>query len=335
MRISIDRGFSRIATAMASAASMACVAASLLMGLPTAHAAFPDKPIKIVVPFSPGGGADLIARTLSAELAKELGQPVIVDNKPGGGTIIGSDLVAKSPPDGYTLLLSSIAHSVNPSLAEKLPYATEKDFVPVAMLVRSPNVLVVRAESPYKSVKDIIDAAKAKPGVLTYASPGNGTSSHLAGALFEELGKVRLQHISYKGSAPALTDLLGGQTDILFGTSGSVGSFVDSGKLRALAVTSAARSTAYPNVPTMVEAGVPGYVTEGWYGLHAPAGTPAAVIEKLNATARKATGTEFFKSKLVHEGMVVHTGAPSDYDKYVRAEIARWSKLVKTNVITK
>jgi tripartite-type tricarboxylate transporter receptor subunit TctC len=207
--------------------------------------------------------------------------------------------------------------------------------VPVAMLVRSPNVLVVRADSPYKSVKDIIAAAKAKPGALTYASPGNGTSSHLAGALFEDLGKIRLQHVAYKGSAPALTDLLGGQTDILFGTSGSVGSFIDSGKLRALAVTSAARSTAYPSVPTMVEAGVPGYVTEGWYGLHAPAGTPPAVIDKLNAAARKASGTEFFKSKLVHEGMVVQAGTPIDYDSYVRAEIARWSKLVKSHVITK
>ena len=315
--------------------AIAGIAATLLIGAPTAHAAFPDKPIKIVVPFSPGGGADLIARTLSADLAKELGQPVIVDNKPGAGTVIGSDLVAKSPPDGYTLLLSSIAHSVNPSLAEKLPYATEKDFVPVAMLVRSPNVLVVRADSPFKSVKDIIDAAKAKPGKLTYASPGNGTSSHLAGALFEDLGKVRLQHIAYKGSAPALTDLLGGQTDILFGTSGSVGSFIDSGKLRALAVTSAASSSAYPSVPTMVEAGIPGYVSEGWYGLHAPSGTADPIIEKLNAAVRKATATDFFKSKLVHEGMVVQTGTPIDYENYVRTEIARWSKLVKKNVITK
>ena len=315
--------------------AVAGMAAVMLASVAGAQASFPDKPIRIVVPFSPGGGADLIARTVSAELAKELGQPVIVDNKPGAGTVIGSDLVAKSTPDGYTLLLSSIAHSVNPSLADKLPYATEKDFAPVAMLVRSPNVLVVRADSPYRSVKDIIEAAKAKPDVLTYASPGNGTSSHLAGALFEELGKIRLQHITYKGSAPALTDLLGGQTDILFGTSGSVGAFIESGKLRAVAVTSAVRSSAYPSVPTMIEAGVPGYITEGWYGLHAPARTPVAVIEKLNAAARKATTTDFFKSKLVHEGMVVQTGAPIEYENYVRAEIARWSRLVKTNVITK
>jgi tripartite-type tricarboxylate transporter receptor subunit TctC len=310
-------------------------AASAVMGLSAAQAAFPDKPIKLVVPFAPGGGADLIARTLAVEMSRELGQSVFVENRPGAGTIIGSDVVAKSAPDGYTLLVSSIAHSVNPSLMEKLPFSTEKDFMPVSMVVRSPNVLVVRADSPYKSVKDIIDAAKARPNQLTYASPGNGTSSHLAGALFADLAKVQLQHVTYKGSAPALTDLLGGQTDILFGTSGSVGPFIDNGKLRALAATSATRSSAYPNVPTMVEAGVPGYVSEGWYGLHAPAGTPAPVIEKLNAATRKAAQSDAFKSKLVHEGMVTQTGTPAEYETFVRAEIARWSKLVKTDVITK
>ena len=315
--------------------AVAAFAATVAMGLAAAHAAFPDKPIKLVVPFAPGGGADLIARTLAVELSKELGQSVFVENKPGAGTIIGSDIVAKSAPDGYTLLVSSIAHSVNPSLMEKLPYSTEKDFVPVSMVVRSPNVLVVRADSPYKSVKDIIDAARARPNQLSYASPGNGTSSHLAGALFADLAKVQIQHITYKGSAPALTDLLGGQTDILFGTSGSISPFVDNGKLRALAVTSATRSSAYPKVPTMIEAGVPGYVSEGWYGLHAPAGTPAAVIQKLNAATRKAAQSEFFKSKLVHEGMVSQTGTPAEYEAFVRAEIARWSQLVKTDVITK
>jgi len=268
-------------------------------------------------------------------MSQELGQSVIVENKPGAGTIIGSEMVAKSAPDGYTLLVSSIAHSVNPSLMEKLPYATEKAFTPVSMVVRSPNVLVVRASSPYKTVKDIIAAAKAKPNQLTYASPGNGTSSHLAAALFADLAKLQIQHITYKGSSPALTDLLGGQTDILFGTSGSVGPFIDSGKLRALAVTSATRSSAYPNVPTMAEAGVAGYVSEGWYGLHAPAGTPAAIIEQLNAATRKAAQSDFFKSKLVHEGMVAQTGTPIEYEAFVRAEIARWSKLVKADVITK
>ena len=329
MNISIHRSLKSCLTVAIA------LAATLAMGLSLAHAAYPDKPIKLVVPFAPGGGADLIARTLAVELQKELGQTVFVENKPGAGTIIGSEMVAKSAPDGYTLLVSSIAHSVNPSLMEKLPYSTEKAFTPVSLVVRSPNVLVVRADSPYKTVKDIIEAAKAKPNQLTYASPGNGTSSHLAGALFADLSKIQIQHITYKGSAPALTDLLGGQTDILFGTSGSVGPFIDNGKLRALAVTSATRSSAYPSVPTMIEAGVPGYVTEGWYGLHAPAGTPAAVIDKLNAATRKAAQTEFFKSKLIHEGMVAQTGTPAEYESFVRAEIARWSKLVKSDVITK
>jgi tripartite-type tricarboxylate transporter receptor subunit TctC len=307
---------------------------ALIVGLSSAHA-FPDKPIKLVVPFAPAGGTDLIARTLAVEMAKELGQPVVVDNKPGASTLIGTDLVAKSAPDGYTLVVSSIAHAVNPSLMPKMPYSTEKDFAPVSMIVRSPNVLVVRADSPFKSLKDVIAAAKADPDKLTYASPGNGTSSHLAGALFADMAKVQIKHVAYKGSGPALTDLLGGQTDMIFATSGSVGSFIDSGKLRALAVTSAERSTAYPSVPTLAEAGVPGYATEGWYGFYAPAGTPAAVIDKLNAATRKAASSEIFKSKVVSEGMVVQTGTPAEFDAFVRAEIVRWSKIVKADVLGK
>ena len=324
--------FTRGLKAFAKAATGVTVA--LVVGLSSAHA-FPDKPIKLVVPFAPAGGTDLIARTLAVEMAKELGQPVVVDNKPGASTIIGTDLVAKSAPDGYTLVVSSIAHAVNPSLMAKMPYSTEKDFTPVSMIVRSPNVLVVRADSPFKSVKDIVAAAKADPDKLTYASPGNGTSSHLAGALFADMAKVQIKHVAYKGSGPALTDLLGGQTDMIFATSGSVGGFIDSGKLRALAITSTERSTAYLGVPTVAEAGVPGYATEGWYGFYAPAGTPAAVIDKLNAATRKAAASEIFRSKVVNEGMVVQTGTPAEFDAFVRAEILRWSKIVKADVLAK
>lgn len=319
------KAFSKAAAAFTTA---------LVVGLSSAHA-FPDKPIKLVVPFAPAGGTDLIARTLAVEMAKELGQPVVVDNKPGASTLIGTDLVAKSAPDGYTLVVSSIAHAVNPSLMAKMPYSTEKDFAPVSMIVRSPNILVVRADSPFKSVKDIVAAAKADPDKLTYASPGNGTSSHLAGALFADMAKVQIKHVAYKGSGPALTDLLGGQTDMIFATSGSVGGFIDSGKLRALAVTSEQRSSAYPSVPTVAEAGMPGYATEGWYGFYAPAGTPAAVIDKLNAATRKAASSEIFKSKVVNEGMVVQTGTPAEFDAFVRAEILRWSRIVKADVLAK
>jgi tripartite-type tricarboxylate transporter receptor subunit TctC len=320
--------------ACAQAATSITLTFVLAVGLANAQT-FPTKPIKLVVPFAPGGGTDLIARTLAVEMAKDLGQSVFVENKPGAGTLIGTDIVAKSAPDGYTLVVASIAHSVNPSLMEKMPYSNDKDFAPVAMIVRSPNVLVVRADSPYKSLKDIMTAAKANPNKLSYASPGNGTSSHLAGALFADMAKVEIQHVSYKGSGPALTDLLGGQTDMIFATSGSVGSFIDSGKLRPLAITSATRSSAYPNVPTVAESGVPGYVTEGWYGFYAPAGTPSAVIDKLNAATRKAANSESFKSKVVSEGMVVQTGTPTEFDTYVRAEILRWSKLVKASVVSK
>lgn len=310
------------------------VLAGALLFQATAHA-FPDKPIRLIVPFAPGGGTDLIARTLAVEMQKDLGQPVVVENKPGAGTIIGTDLVAKSAPDGYTLVVSSIAHAVNPSLSPKLPYSTEKDFAAVSMIVRSPNILVVRADSPYKSLKDVIAAAKAKPGLLTYGSPGNGTSSHLAGALFADMAKAEFRHVTYKGSGPALTDLLGGQIDMIFATSGSVGAFIDSGKLRALAVTSEQRSSAYPSVPTVAEAGVPGYATEGWYGFYAPAGTPQAIIDKLNAATRKAANSEAFKAKIVHEGMVVQTGTPAEFDNFVRAEIVRWSKFVKADIVSK
>jgi len=246
-------------------------AASLAAG--AALAAYPDKPIRLVVPFAAGGGTDLIARTLGAGMSKELGQTIIVDNKPGAGTIIGTDAVAKSAPDGYTLVMASFAHAVNPSLQPKLPFDTEKAFTPVALIGRGPNILVVRADSPFKTVKDVIEAAKAKPGKLTYASQGNGTSAHLAGEMFANLAKVQMIHVPYRGAGPAITDLLGGQVDMIFGTAAAVSTFVDSGKLRALGVTTPQRSPALKDIPTIAES-VPGYVVESWYGLYAPAGTP-------------------------------------------------------------
>lgn len=324
------------ASPLRSCAALAVMATGFLIASPSlAQTAFPNRPIKLVVPFTPGGGTDLIARTLAAEMATDLGVPVIVDNKPGAGTVIGTDMVAKSAPDGYTLVVSSIAHSVNPTLVPKLPYSTEKDFTPVSMIAVSPNVLVVRPESPFKTVQDVIKAAQANPGKLTYASPGNGTSSHLAGALFADMAKVNITHVPYRGSGPALTDLLGGQVDMLFATAGSVGQFIEGQRLRPIAVTTATRSHAYPTVPTVDESGVKGYVMEGWYGFYAPAGTPADVVAKLNAATRKAANSENFKSKVAAEGLIIKAGTPKEFDDYVRREIVRWSKLVTADVVSR
>jgi tripartite-type tricarboxylate transporter receptor subunit TctC len=311
-------------------ARLGAFAATLTLATTTALAAFPEKPIRLVVPFAPGGGTDVIARTLGQGMGQELGQTVVVDNKPGAGTVIGTDAVAKSPADGYTLVMASFAHAVNPSLMPKLPYAWDKAFAPVMLVGRGPNVLVVRAESPYKSVKDVIAAAKASPGKLTFASQGNGTSAHLAGEMFNYLAKVQTLHVPYRGAGPALNDLLAGQVDMIFGTAAAVANLLDAGKLRALGVTTPERSPALKNVPALAET-VPGYVVESWYGLYAPAGTPADVITKLNAAAKKAARTEEFAKKVEQEGLVISAGAPAELDAYVRAEEARWRKVVKDN----
>jgi tripartite-type tricarboxylate transporter receptor subunit TctC len=311
-------------------ARLGALVATLALATSTALAAYPDKPIRLVVPFAPGGGTDLIARTLGQGMAKELGQPVVVDNRPGAGTIIGTDAVAKSPADGYTLVLATFAHAVNPGLQPKLPYAWDKAFAPVTLVGRGPNVLVVRADSPYKTVKDLVAAAKAAPGKLSYASFGNGTSAHLAGELFGNLAKVQLTHVPYRGSGPAITDLLGGQVELMFGTAAGVAPFIDSGKLRALGVSTAERAPAFKDVPAIAET-VPGYVVESWYGLYAPAGTPADVIAKLNAAAKKAARTPEFAKKVEQEGLVISASPPAELDAYVRAEESRWRKLVKDN----
>lgn len=324
MQPSFTRGFK----AFAKAATGLTVA--LVVGLSSAHA-FPDKPIKLVVPFAPAGGTDLIARTLAVEMAKELGQPVVVDNKPGASTIIGTDLVAKSAPDGYTLVIATMAHAVNPSLLSKLPYNNDTAFAPVSLVGRGPNVLVVRTEIPYKSVKDVLDAVKSGKK-LTYASQGNGTSAHLAGEMFVNLTKADLLHIPYRGAGPAMNDLLGGQVDLFFGTAAAVSSMVEQGKLRALAVTTPEPSPAFKGVPT-VAATVPGYSVESWYGFFVPAGTPAPVIAKLNAAIRKAAQSPEFVKKVEHEGLVVNASDPAEFDRYVKAEEARWRKIVKENNI--
>src|SRR6478672_2014804 len=259
-----------------SALVLSVLAASWLAAFPAhdAFAAYPDRIVRIVVPLAPGGGTDLIARTLAQEMARDLGASVIIENKPGAGTIIGTQSVAASAGDGYTLLMGTFANAVNPSLNAKLPYDAHKDFAAVALVARSFNIVVVNPKSPIKSIADLIAAARAEPSKLTYGTYGTGTSAHLAGELFKHMVGVKLTTVPYKGAAPAITDLLGGQIHVIFTTVASAASLVESGQLRAIAVTSAERSAAFPQLPTVAEAGVPGYAAEAWYGLYAPAKTP-------------------------------------------------------------
>ncbi len=313
-------------------ARLAAALAMTAFAAGAAFAAFPDRPVKLVVPFAPGGGTDAIARALGTGMSQALGQPVIIDNKPGGGTIIGTDLVAKSPADGYTVVVASFAHAVNPSLMTKLPFDPQKAFDPVILLARGPNILVVRAESPYKTVADVLAAARAQPDKVTYASQGNGTSAHLAGEMFSNLAKVKMTHVPYRGAGPAMTDLLGGQVDVMFATAAAAAPQIAGGKMRALGVTTPQRSPAMKDLPAIGES-VAGYAVESWYGLYVPAGTPADVIARLHAAAKKATDSADFRKKIEPEGLSVSAGAPKELDDYVRAEAARWSRIVKENNI--
>jgi tripartite-type tricarboxylate transporter receptor subunit TctC len=291
---------------------------------------YPDHPIKIVVPFAPGGGTDVIARTLADAMGKELGQAVFIENKPGAGTIVGTEAVATSPPDGYTLVMATFAHAVNPSLKKSLPYDTFKDFAPVALIATSYNIVVVSPKLPVTSIPELVAYAKANPGKLSYGSYGIGTSAHLAGELFKSLANVDLVHVPYKGSAPAITDLLGGQIEVMFTTVASVAPYIQSGQLRALAVTSAERSKAFPNLPTVAEAGVRAYVAESWYGLFTRAATSADIIDKLNKAAQTAIKSDAFVKLQQTEGLTLVAAPPEALARYVRGEEARWRKLVQS-----
>jgi tripartite-type tricarboxylate transporter receptor subunit TctC len=308
------------------------LAACALLCLPlqvAAAAAFPDHIVKIVVPFAPGGGTDSVARVLAQEMSKDLGQSVIIENKPGAGTIIGTQAVAASEADGYTLLMGTFANAVNPSLNAKLPYDAHKAFAAVALVARSFNIVVVNAKSPYRSIADLIAAAKAEPDKLSYGTYGTGTSAHLAGELFKSMAKVNLTTVPYKGAAPAITDLLSGQIQVMFTTVASAASLIQNGQLRALAVTSAQRSPAFPDVPTVAEAGVAGYEAESWYGLFAPAKTPRDIIDRLNRSAATAVKSEVFGKLGASEGLVMVTSPPDELDRYFRGEEERWRKVIQ------
>jgi tripartite-type tricarboxylate transporter receptor subunit TctC len=290
---------------------------------------YPSKPIRIVVPYPPGGFNDTLGRTLAAKFQEAWGEPVIVENKPGANTVIGSDYVAKSQPDGYSLLIVAFPFAVTPSLLKAMPYDTLKDFQPVILAATSPNLLVVNPQVPIHTVKELIAAAKAKPQSLSYASTGNGSSNHISMELFKSLAGVDIVHIPYKGSAPAVTDLLGGQVQVMFDNVPNVLPHVKAGKLRALAVSGAKRTPLAPDVPTVAEAGVPGYELTVWFGLVAPAGTPRDIVQKLNAESLRILAMPDVRERFLAQGVEPQGSTPEQFADHIRSQMAKWSKVVR------
>jgi tripartite-type tricarboxylate transporter receptor subunit TctC len=292
-------------------------------------AAYPAKSIKIVVPFTPGGSTDILARAIGQKLNEAWGQPVVIENVPGAGGAIGADRVAKAPADGYTLLMGHIGTlAVNPSLYPNLPYDPVKSFAPVAWVARVPNVLVVHPGVPARNVKELVALAKSKPGQLNYGSGGNGSAANLAAEYLKVQTGTSMLHIPYRGTAPAVTDLVGGQIQVLFTGAPAVINQVKSGQLRALAVSSPKRIDALPELPTVAESGYPGFEADQWYGVVAPAGTPADVVSKLNAQINQSLNSPELKSRLNTEGAIATPDTPANFGKLIASEIARWKPVI-------
>lgn len=303
---------------------------AVLVGPAAAQAPWPSKPITYVVPFAPGGNTDTLARLLSKDLQAGLGQTIVIENKPGAGGNLGSDYVAKAAPDGYTILGGTIStHAINPSVYPKMPYDAVKAFEPVIMIGSSPLVLAVNANTPYKTLQDVVAAARAKPGELSYASPGNGTSPHLAMELLKSLTKTYMTHLPYKGSGPAVTDVVAGHVPMMFDTMLVVGPHIKSGKLRPIAVASAKRLDALPEVPTAAEAGVKGLEVASWQAVFAPAGTPKPIVDRLNAEFAKAMKTPDVHKRLIELAVDPDGGPPEKLGAFQKADIAKWAKVVK------
>lgn len=280
------------------------------------------------MPLAAGGGMDITGRAVGQRLAELWGQPLVVENRPGGGNAIGTELVAKAAPDGYTLLMVGIAHAVNPSLYRKLPYNTIADFAPIALIGTAPNILVVHPSLPARSVRELIALARQQPRQINYASAGNGSSVHLASELFNHLARVELAHIPYKGSAPATIDLLGGQVSLMFGSMPPTLPYVKSGRLRALAVTTAKRVALVPDLPTVAEAGVPGFEVGTWYGMLAPARTPRDVIDIINRGVQRSIETPELRQNFTAQGVEPVGGSPESFATYIQTELDKWSKVI-------
>ena len=291
---------------------------------------YPAKPIRLIVPFPPGGGTDIAARTVANKLSETLRWTFVVENKPGAGGNLGVEQAVKSPPDGYTLVIGQTSNlAINPALYAKLPYDPLKDLSPVALIVSAPVVLVVAANSPYKSLGDLVAAARRDPGAVTFASPGNGTVSHLAGELLQRASGVKFTHVPYKGAAQAMTDLLGGQVQSFMSSVPSALAQIKGGRLRAIAVISAKRAAEMPEVPAIAESGYAGFDATTWYGLLAPAGTPAAVIKRLNAEVNRALGMPDVSGRLAAEGGEVLGGSPERFASLLKVDHAKWGRIVK------
>jgi tripartite-type tricarboxylate transporter receptor subunit TctC len=323
-------------TRLATIGAVLTVSLSALMQAAPAHAQeWPAKPVRWVVPFPPGGAMDAIARALGDKAGKALGQAFVIENKPGAGGNIGADLVARSPGDGYTMMITSIGMATNKYLYKQLSYDPVKDFAPVMLVAVVPNVLVTNATQPdIKNISDVIAAAKAQPGKLTYASAGTGTSIHLAGEMFASMAKVEMMHVPYKGSGPAVTDLLGGQVNYMFDSITSAKPHIESGKLRALGVTTSKRSSALPNVPTIAQAGLPGYEVSPWFAVFMPASTPKPIITKLNAALLDAMKDPDIKKKFESIGAEAIGSTPEALAAHLNTEVTRWGKLIAERKIT-
>ena len=315
---------------------LALAAAGALPMLARAQGAWPNKPVRIVVPFAPGGTTDILARALAPELGKAFGQTFIIDNKPGAGGNVGAEQVAKSPPDGYTLLMGTVGtHAINASLYPKLPFDPVKDFAPIVLVAGVPNVLVMnpaKAQAAHiGSVADLIRYANANPGKLNMASSGNGSSIHLSGELFKSMTGTYMLHFPYRGSGPALLDLVGGTMDLMFDNLPSALPQIKAGKLKALAVTSAQRSAAVPELPTIAESGVKGFDASSWFGLLAPAGTPTDIVNRIQQETAKSFESPAFKERLLSQGAIPGGQSPAEFAKFIAAETKKWAQVVKVS----
>jgi tripartite-type tricarboxylate transporter receptor subunit TctC len=308
------------------AAAMAAMFAAA--GAASAQSPFPSKPVHIFVPYAAGGGVDILARTLGDVVSRQWGQTVVVENRPGAGGVVASQALVGSPPDGYTLIVVASGHATNPFLYPKIPYDTFSDFAPISLLASSPNVLLVRADSPFKTLGDMIAQARAKPGSLSFAHAGTGTSTHLAGELLKNLAKIDLNAIPYKGGAPAINDLLGGQIPMSFNNGPESVGQLEAGTLRALAVTTASRASFLPNVPSMAET-VPGYDTEVWWGLLGPAGMTRDLVERLSNDFVAALNTEAVKERLAKLGASPIGSSPKQFDAKIRADYNKWGPIIE------